>query len=225
MKTSVLPMLWGLIFLFAGCAETRITGFRDPAFRDVAYEDIVVMAHLGDLIHDKIAEDYFVQCLSKKKVRARPSTEFFPPTREIDQQETLRKLKGESVEALLIISIKDRWTDTRAGKGTGYAFLRETHALQLIDVKSGRMAWTASASSDSDGSAGMKEMLSSLATKTTATLAEEGFLRPHKAGSPIPRGKLPPQISQMPAPGPQAVDWLNGRQPELHNKAFPRKNT
>ncbi len=165
--------VWGY-----GCASTDITGFRDPAFKDASYNDVVVMARSGDLMWEKSTETRFVECLSKRKIHARPSTDIFPPTRQIEAQEILKKLSEEGVGALLFVGLNKKWEDTAFHEGTSYSEPREKSSVRLIDAKTGAVAWTASTFSAAHIIWGDDTMISSLASKTTAALMKEGLLRP-----------------------------------------------
>jgi hypothetical protein len=181
MRLALYLILLSLTVWGSGCAQTELTAFRDPAFKDASYSDVVVMMRSGDLMYDKMTEDYFVQALSGRKVNARPSLDFFPPTRAVSQPEMFAKFKEEGAGALLRIQLESGWTNVSFYKGTSYAMPRAKYTTELIDLESGSVAWTASALSAGDEFSGPKEILLSLASKTAATLAEEGLIRPAEA--------------------------------------------
>jgi hypothetical protein len=183
MRLALCVVLLSLAVLACGCGETRLTGFTDPAFKGPPYSNLVVMARSGDLIHDQTTEMYFVQCLSKRKVRIRPSTDFFPPTRDVTDEEIGQRLTAEGVQAVIAVHLDAQWTATGFSKGTSYAIPCANHTLRLIDVrgdpKRESVVWKASASSSAEMSTD-REMLFSLASKTTATLLAEGLICPAK---------------------------------------------
>jgi hypothetical protein len=182
MRLALCLILSPLAVLGLGCASTDITGFRDPAFQSASYHNVVVMARSGDLIRDKATEARFVACLSKHGIIARPSTDLFPPTRQSEAQEILKKLNEEGVGALLFVGLKEKWASVAFDKGTSYSEPREKSAVQLIDAKSGSVAWVASTLGSGNMFADDKAMISSLASKTTAALVKEGLLRPAQDG-------------------------------------------
>jgi hypothetical protein len=178
MRLTLCLVLLSLVVSGAGCTGTSLTGFRDPAFKDASYSDVVVMARSGNLIQDQMAEGYFVRSLSSRRVSVRPSTDFFPPTRETTQSEVIKKLNEEGVGALITVHLERRWNVTANEKGTSYTRPRATYTVQLIDLKSGSIAWTASSDFAGDIMAGEREIMSSLASKTAETLVKEGIVRP-----------------------------------------------
>jgi hypothetical protein len=178
MKLALRLSLLTLVVLGAGCVQTKVTGFRDPAFRDITYHDVVVMTRSGDLTYDKMTESCFVQSLSRQKVHIRPSMDFFPPTREIGEKEAIQKLQAENIEALLIVSLTSRSVGTQFIQGTSHAFPQEKYTVRLIDVKSGSVAWMASSASFGDEFSSTRDLVGSLALETTAALIKEGLVGP-----------------------------------------------
>lgn len=177
MRVMLLSVITCLVVV-SGCASTEVTGFKDPAFQNVTYHRVVVMARSGDLIHDQSAEERFVRCLSKRGVLAHPSADFFPPTREITQQEAIQRLSDEEVGALLLITLERWWKDTVFVDGTSGDRPRAKYSMQLLDTKSGAVAWKASTFTAGDELADMGTLLSSLASKTTSALVEAGLVCP-----------------------------------------------
>jgi hypothetical protein len=97
----------GLITLFSlfGCASTKMTSFKDPAFQSVSFKRILVVANTSDLEWRRKIEARMVQAFREVGVFAIEGVQLFPPTRELTDDEKVNILLQNNIDAYVSVSV------------------------------------------------------------------------------------------------------------------------
>jgi hypothetical protein len=93
------------IFLFASCASTRITSFKDPDYQNTEFKRILVVANTNDLEDRQKLESKMVEDFSDVGVYALESYKLFPPTRELTDEEKVDLLLKNNIDSFISISV------------------------------------------------------------------------------------------------------------------------
>jgi hypothetical protein len=92
--------------LFDHCiAVTDITSYKDPAYYGRSFTRILVIANTSDLQNRLLIESTIVNDLMSKGVFALPSSNLFPPTRDIDDNQKIELLLKNNIDAYISISV------------------------------------------------------------------------------------------------------------------------
>jgi hypothetical protein len=97
------PLL--IIFLFVGCASTKMTSFKDPDYQKAEFKRILVVANTNDLEVRQTLESKMVEAFSDIGVFAMESFRLFPPTRELTDEEKVDLLLRNDIDAFISISV------------------------------------------------------------------------------------------------------------------------
>lgn len=95
-----------------GCASSKVTSVRDPAFAGRTFQHIVVVAPFTELDKKASAENAFVAQLRKRGVEAVPSMQVLPPTRAFTGEEQAAAMKKAGADAVLVLTLTKEYADT-----------------------------------------------------------------------------------------------------------------
>jgi len=93
------------IVLLAGCATTKMTSFKDPAFQSISFKRILVVANTSDLEWRRKIETRMVKSFQDIGVFAIEGVQLFPPTREPTADEKVDILIKNKVDAYVSVSV------------------------------------------------------------------------------------------------------------------------
>lgn len=186
-----------LFFFLSGCAVTNISSFKDPEFSGTVYRKIIVVAHFSQLDRKGYIESQFQNLLSAQTdAIIMRHIDVFPPTRKYEPEEVVEKLRKHNIDGMVVVALTDYWTSKRyvprttSTYGSGnvynnsYYYSQNTYSsggyyssspnarfkIKLIDAKSGKTAWVASAQTKGDQFATFKILINSLSRKTVEGL-------------------------------------------------------
>lgn len=94
-----------LIFLFWGCASTRMTSFKDPDYQKAEFKRILIVANTSDLEDRQKLESKMVEAFSEVGVFALESFKLFPPTRELTDEDKVDLLLKNNIDSFVSISV------------------------------------------------------------------------------------------------------------------------
>jgi len=97
------------IFLFIscflyGCAETNLTSFTDPSYRNREYGKVIIHALTTNLNEEESIENEFVYELNYSDLHGVSYLQLFPPLREYSDSVVLSVLKQNGIDAMLFFS-------------------------------------------------------------------------------------------------------------------------
>lgn len=95
-----------------GCASSKVTSVRDPAFQGRTFQRVVVVAPFTDLDKRATAENAFVAQLRKHGVDAMPSLQVLPPTRTYTGDEQAAIMKKTGADGVLVLTMTNQYADT-----------------------------------------------------------------------------------------------------------------
>lgn len=101
-----------ILFLLAGCSQTKVTSFVDPDFKDKKYMKLIIFAATDNLAlrskFEKIVINQFNERNQYKQysVFAVSSLDLFPPTREIKPEEVQAVFEANQIDGILQIEVK-----------------------------------------------------------------------------------------------------------------------
>uniref|UniRef100_A0A7V3KMK5 DUF4136 domain-containing protein n=1 Tax=candidate division WOR-3 bacterium TaxID=2052148 RepID=A0A7V3KMK5_UNCW3 len=105
-------LLWGLLIIMTvGCAVTRVTSFKDPAFADRKIDQVLIVVPSTDLEARTTIETAFTVRFEDCGVKAIPSFKVFIPTRTYTEDEIRKSIKDHFIAAVLWIELKDSTPD------------------------------------------------------------------------------------------------------------------
>ncbi|MCG8690247.1 MAG: hypothetical protein MI806_03460 [Minwuiales bacterium] len=204
-----LPAL--LLLLLAGCVSTTpVAGVVDPDYAARSFASVMVITDEMTLAERKAAESVLTQELGKHGIKALRGVDHLPPTRAYSAAERLAVARDAGAQALLLISRTESERSSRYyppsywyppwryhypyGYGWPYRYgvghytpgytvewLRARYAADLVDLASGRKAWTGEAGA-SDGTDGYARLSAAAGRRIAAKLIDEGLLKAGTAG-------------------------------------------
>jgi len=89
----------------AGCANTKLTAYTDPAFQNAPYRSFVAHATNADLETQRLFSSEACEALRSRKAICTPALEIFPPTRKYTDDEVTETLQARGVDGYLLIAI------------------------------------------------------------------------------------------------------------------------
>lgn len=103
-------LLIGLCALLAGCAETDMTGFVDPQYKNYHVSHLVVRVKGAKLDNTLNAEQAFAKQLAERHVKVTKYTDVIPPTRSYSATQETVLLRKTGADSLLTIEITGKDT-------------------------------------------------------------------------------------------------------------------
>lgn len=93
-----------------GCATSRVTGFRDPAYPTTRFHSVSVFAHGMEL--EAAVEVEKETCRKLSPAQCIPGTSILPPIRSYSAEEVAQYLERSGIDALLIAALVSDESDT-----------------------------------------------------------------------------------------------------------------
>jgi hypothetical protein len=192
-----------VLIVLAGCASTKITSFRDPAFATKTFHKILVVAPFSDLESRTMAESAFVDRLTSYSVDAIPSMKVLMPTRTYSSEEFLKILSEIKIDGVLLVTLVDASSTqtfvpgssstygqaTLSGNTVNYSGTTQNYGgyyiskprvryeIRLYDVSTGNTAWVATSLTRGNAFAHFDTLIDSLADTAVEKLHEDALLR------------------------------------------------
>jgi hypothetical protein len=159
-----------LAALGAGCSSTELdASWMSPRFRGPRFTTFVVLGVSRDATLRRVAEDAFVEQLAVRGVRAVPSYETFPSDPEtLTREQVEQAVKRQAVEGVIVARVSkvaketrssgsfasvagaggyvghpQGWSNSYLSGGTAYQFDVVTVDVQLYDVQTNELVWSA----------------------------------------------------------------------------------
>lgn len=103
MSNAVKSLLVFVTVLFAACATTTpVVEWRSPEFKDVSFDDILIIGVSNDNAARRIFEDTFVAELKKLGVTAVSSHSIMAEGQKITRENVEAAIKGNKIHAVLV---------------------------------------------------------------------------------------------------------------------------
>jgi len=203
MRTSKVAVAALSLTVIAGCASTKVTSVRDPAFQGRQFQRVVVAAPFTDLDKKAATENEFVRDLQARGVQAVAAMVALPPTRTYSNDEISAALKRMGADGVLFVTLTDFATTTTYVPGstttTGSAYAtgntvnwtattrqdpgyyihkpRVAFEMKLVDAASGNVAWLGTSFTKGNAFAGWGTLMGSLAGETVDKMVADGVVR------------------------------------------------
>ena len=103
-----LPIALCLFSLVLGCASTNITSFKDPAYQNTAFKQILIIANTSNLQSRQMLESQMVEAFKGIGIDAMKSILLFPPTRTLSNEQKVELLLRYEIDAFLSIDVGER---------------------------------------------------------------------------------------------------------------------
>lgn len=103
-------LLIGLCAALTGCAETDMTGFVDPQYKNYHASHVVVRVKGAKLENTFNAEQDFTKKLTDLHLKATRYTDVIPPTRSYSSSQETALLRNTGADSLLIVEITGKDT-------------------------------------------------------------------------------------------------------------------
>jgi hypothetical protein len=147
-----------LACILSGCASTSITSQADVTAK-TTYDTVMVIAAFEDLDMRKLGEHEMKEHLAAHGVLGVPSSELFFPGNSYSEGDVQAKLSEHHIEGILVLyasggdavppTYYTRGAEWVSGAGSvSHASHRAKFQAELIDVRTDRSIWVATASSE-----------------------------------------------------------------------------
>ena len=166
----------------AACTSTRLTSYRDPAFKDVAYQSVVVAADVGDLDWREHLEGGIANQLRGLGVEAWPSLRFVSPTWPPEEQAKALRETGHPAVVLVSVGNSGVSQSFSVVSGTGYTSDQPWASMttRLQDMKTGRVAWMATSQTEGDGFTSFDDVRRAYCLRVAKELVQQGLVQVHR---------------------------------------------
>ena len=190
-KIKLLELIVIILIIITGCATTSISYFSNLDIKISSFKKIMVFAPFQDIGWRKIAESNFVKEFSTQGKNAVSCIEVISPVEEYTDEEIISILHRNAIDSVLIISLIDAHSEkvyipqkttthyrsyiqgsnvysepyTQTSGGYSLSFPKASFEINIIDVKSGKIAMKATANSKGNEFSDMKTIFKSLAKK------------------------------------------------------------
>ena len=180
-----------LSFFFTSCATTTISSIKNPDIDFSGYKRILVFANIRDIDFRKSLESELVTVFSEYAIDAVSSIELISPVKEYSEDEIKKILSDNLIDGYLSIEVIDSsnvsgyvpqtsYTNyqsqyvngqlisvpyTTTYGGYAYSYLKSNFEIVLKDVRTGQIAFKATAKSAADDFGNMKNMAKSVSKK------------------------------------------------------------
>jgi hypothetical protein len=185
------------VLTVSSCATTSISFLSNPEIRLSSFKKIMIYAPFKDISWRKSMENYFVEEFEKNGRIAVSSVEIISPLKTYTDEEFNALLNNAGIDAVMAITVLDAYTDqayvpqtsttsgsARVSGNTIYGQSRTTTSggyyvskprvkfeISLFQVKTGVLAWKATAFTAGNAFADTNALFKSLATKVTSEYA------------------------------------------------------
>jgi len=170
--------------LLASCASTSITDYTDPSYTETTFHSVAVWAHTTDLNWRQDLETRMqARVHSETGATAVRAIDISPPTRAFSVDETYQLLAGANVDAAIVVVFTDSGV-SQSISSDGYGNVNtydkpwSEATVNLVDVKSGSVAWTGTAKTRGNAFADWNDIRQSAGNQVIARLLANGILPP-----------------------------------------------
>ena len=172
---------------------------KSPSIPSRSYHSILVVAPFADLESRKIAEEIFINKLSRFGLRAIPSLSILFPGRNYSNEEFAKLILDSGTDGILLVTLTDAYTEQTyvppSSFSTGTATLqgnvayysgttqhyggyyiskpRVRYDIRLLDVPSGQTAWMATSLTRGNAFARFPKLVESLADTTVEQMRKD----------------------------------------------------
>jgi hypothetical protein len=187
-----------LVIVIGGCASTNMTSFKDPAFQNVKFKRILVIANTSDLQWRQKLESRMVGAFNDGGIDAMQSIFLFPPTRNLSPEDKVNLLMQNNIDAYLSINVGESgvqnvyvpaigktvvegnqvYEDPNKIVGGNYTLSKPwaTFRTTLQDASSGSTAWVANSSTGGNAYASFNTVINSYCEKVVEQLRQDGLI-------------------------------------------------
>ena len=138
-----LGLLLAVLALMSGCATSRVTAFRDPAYPAARFDRLAVFA-LGMNLGAAVAVERQL-CEKLAPTRCIPGSSVLPPTRVYSGDEAARYLENSGANAVLLASLMaDRSAARYFGTVTASTVSGTTTTTGTVNLYGDTGVWSAS---------------------------------------------------------------------------------
>lgn len=196
MKKSLLffGVCFVLVTILFGCATTKITSFRDPDYAGKKFLKICVFSSSKNLDTRQMMERTFARILAENGTSATAHIDIFPPTKDLDEEASIIKMREMGYDAVLSINLTGAYTETSTTPGYSSTFWgkkgsttiysgpgqvnkpRASFDIFLVDLSTNQKAWTSSTFTAGNAYAGKMTIVDSLARSTIEDLKKQGLV-------------------------------------------------
>ena len=179
MRNLLLLSILTVIFA-TGCAYTEITSYKDPDFSTASYGNLVVVVKTDDMKQMVIGENSFEEVFRKLGVILKKGHTLFKPTEKKTDAEMMQKFKEMNIDAVIKVTFKSKDMKTNIHASRHDISTSTTEYLKftvdLVDVASGKNAWTASTQTQGED-VSLTTMMDSLADAVFKDLKLQNLLK------------------------------------------------
>ncbi|HBF37404.1 MAG TPA: hypothetical protein DDW50_08805 [Firmicutes bacterium] len=206
MKKIYLVLILCLGLFITGCSSTRLTSYIDPDFKNVTYNKLMIFADTNNIESRTKFERIIVSQFADKSINAVSSLDIFPPTREIDSKEIPNILAQNGIDGTLrfretnfktgstyipgqtysntygnIIG-NSVYTNTSSYTTPGYNInnVNATYEVKIIDAKTEKTAWIATANTNGESVSGLEELARSFGNGLIEKLQVDNMIPTYK---------------------------------------------
>lgn len=191
--------------LFVSCATTKISSFKNPDIDFSNYQKMLILGNSRDIDFRKTIETDLVTAFTEQSIGAVSSIELISPVKEYTAEEIQKILSENNIDGYLSVAvvtaleesayvpqtsytnyrsqyvngqlISTPYTSTYGGYSVSYP--KASFEIILTDIKTGQIAFKATANSEGDEFSDMKTISKSLAKK----IVEEYIILSEKQNS------------------------------------------
>lgn len=177
--------------LFVSCATTKISSFKNPDIDFSNYQKMLILGNSRDIDFRKTIETDLVTAFTEQSIGAVSSIELISPVKEYTDEEIQKILSENNIDSYLSVAvvtaleesayvpqtsytnyrsqyvngqlISTPYTSTYGGYSVSYP--KASFEIILTDIKTGQIAFKATANSEGDEFSDMKTISKSLAKK------------------------------------------------------------
>ena len=179
MKSLIFVTVISVIFV-TGCAYTEITSYKDPDFSAVSYGNLMVVVKTDDMKQMGIGENSFEEVFRKLGIMLKKGHSIFKPTEEKTDAEKMQIFKDMNIDGVIEVTFKSKDTKTNIHASRHDVSSSTTEYLKftvdLIDIASGKKAWTALTETQGEDLA-LETMMDSLADAVFQQLKKDNLLK------------------------------------------------
>lgn len=187
---KLLILLISFLF-FVSCATTKISSFKNPDIDFSNYQKMLILGNSRDIDFRKTIETDLVTAFTEQSIGAVSSIELISPVKEYTDEEIQKILSENNIDGYLSVAvvtaleesayvpqtsytnyrsqyvngqlISTPYTSTYGGYSVSYP--KASFEIILTDIKTGQIAFKATANSEGDEFSDMKTISKSLAKK------------------------------------------------------------
>jgi hypothetical protein len=178
-----------LLFIVTSCATTKISSFTNPDIKISDYKKILVFANVQDVELRKNLENNLIEQFKLQNKDVVSSIEIISPLKEYSSEELSKIYSENGIDCFLIVSIINTTNEsvyipqqthtnyssqyvngqlinipyTTTSGGYSVSYPKASFEITLTDVKTGELAFKATANSSGDEFSDMKTISKSLA--------------------------------------------------------------